>query len=155
MPLILTPRHLTRGGYAVAVLLAALAVAVAIDLIKRHQSAMTKVPSVYLPAGPNPPGPSAKQISAWISGLASGVRAIRIAAQKHLLAAGDAVVPALKRTLDGSTTPSIRMMLRQTRRAIALADALRGPLVSLHLKKATLRTVFTRLYGQAGGATLL
>ncbi|NNM88685.1 MAG: hypothetical protein HKL95_09215 [Phycisphaerae bacterium] len=72
------------------------------------------------------------------------------AAERHLITADDAALPALRHALAQPTLPRIRQRLRAALEAIAQADALRGPLITLQLKKATLQTVFTKLCIPAG-----
>ena len=101
--------------------------------------------TLNMPATPQPAAPTGKQLSAWIRVIFQGPPAGVPAAEKHLTAAGDAALPALRHALAQPTLPSIRQRLRHIRAAIVQADALRGAVITLKLKNATLQTVFTKL----------
>ncbi len=101
--------------------------------------------TLQMPAPPQPGVPTERKISAWVGVIFKGSSAGVPAAEKRLIAAGVAAVPALRQAMAGPTRPSIRGRLRLVLTAIARTDALRGPLITLKLQKATLQTVFTRL----------
>jgi hypothetical protein len=90
------------------------------------------------------------KIKGWIRNLGSTSHAARAAAGRQLIRAGDSAVPAVKTALDGWTTPRMRRRLRYVLAAIAKADALRGPLLTLNLTNAPLRTILKQLCAQAG-----
>ena len=94
--------------------------------------------------------PTREQIHQWIMQLASHRYAIRHAAAKDLLAAGDGAVPAMKKALAGLTTPEMRHLLRQNLDKIAHADLLRGPLITLDAENISARQAFDRVCQQAG-----
>ncbi len=100
---------------------------------------------IIMHASPGAAAPEASQLSQWIRGLISPDKATRKNARKRLIAANDAALPALKKSFSGLTTPPLRRRLRSIRAAIARADALRGPMVTLNLHHATLRQVIDRL----------
>ncbi len=97
---------------------------------------------------PSPPQhglPTGKQISASVRVIFQGSPGGVPAAEQRLITAGDAALPAIRHALTGLTRPAIRRRLRFVLAAIARADALRGPLITLKLKKATLQKVFIKL----------
>jgi hypothetical protein len=81
----------------------------------------------------------------WIKALSSTDAVARENAGRHLLAAGNAALPALDKRPNGLTAPWLRQTLRSVITAITCADALRGPVVTLKLNRATLREVINRL----------
>lgn len=91
-----------------------------------------------------------KQIAGWIRRLSSPHAAIRRQAKQHLIAAGTAAVAPLKTALVGWTTPQMRWDMRDVLSAIAQANTIRGPLVTLKLVHAPLRIILQRLCLQAG-----
>ncbi len=100
---------------------------------------------IIMPAAPSGAAPETAQLSVWIHSLTSPNAAARENAVKQLIAAGDAALPELEKCFRGRTTPPLRRRLRSIRAAIASADLLRGPLVTLKLHHATLRQVINRL----------
>ncbi len=101
--------------------------------------------TLNMPAAPSQATPTGNQLSAWIRVIFQGPPAGVSAAQNHLIVAGDAALPALRHALAQPTLPLIRQRLRAVLAAITQADALRGPLITLELKNATLQTVLTKL----------
>lgn len=100
---------------------------------------------IIMPAPPSAAVPEPARLSVWIHSLTSPDAATRENAVKQLIASGDASRSALEKSFRGLTTPSLRRRLRSIRAAIARADVLRGPLVTLKLHHATLRHVINRL----------
>ncbi len=102
------------------------------------------------------PVPTPAELQRWIHALASDQYAVRHGAARKLLAAGDAAIPAMKKALDGLTTPEMRHLLRQNIRRIVNLDYLRGPLITIHIKNVSAETVFQNICRQAGtSATIL
>ena len=93
---------------------------------------------------------TAAHVANWIHGLGSQNLAVRAGARKQLSLAGDAAKSAIKTALNGWTTPQTRRDMREVLNKIAQGDAVRGPLVSLKLTNAPLRTILTQLCAQAG-----
>ena len=91
-----------------------------------------------------------RHLAAWVGQLSSPQVAIRRQAKRHLIAAGAAAVAPLKTALAGWTTPQMRRDMRAVLSAIAQAQAIRGPLVTLKLTAAPLRIILQRLCRQAG-----
>lgn len=94
--------------------------------------------------------PGAAELSAWIHELNAAHHAAADKAAQRLVAAGDGAITAIKHALAGRTLPLERKHLRALLARIAEADALRGPLVTLKLHHAALRTVISRLCEQGG-----
>ncbi len=99
---------------------------------------------------PAPPKADAAKIKADIKALGSGRYAVRERAAHELLAMGDPVMPYLKAALKGLTTPEMRHLLRRDLRAIAKADLMRGPLITLKLKNVPATTAIMDVCKQAG-----
>ncbi len=117
----------------------------------RSQSPMVTVDrEVVMPAESRHFLADGAKISDWIADLSGKSHAARAAAGKKLILAGDAAVPSIKAALSGWTTPGMRRRMRSVLAEIAQADAVRGPLVTLKLKNAPLRTILQRLCMQAG-----
>ncbi|MGC8625369.1 MAG: hypothetical protein ACP5VQ_08910 [Phycisphaerae bacterium] len=93
---------------------------------------------------------SSAEMSAWIHTLVGQDRTARLMARRQLISAGVAAVPAIKKALNGLTTPRMRQEMRAVLAKIAQAETLRGPLVTLKLTNAPLRTILTQLCTQAG-----
>jgi hypothetical protein len=99
--------------------------------------------------------PSAAQISLWIRDLASPKSVVRKDAWKRLIAAGDQSVPALQSAIDKPGLPQRGMRIHALLKTIALADALRGPMVTLRGDHCALRDVIASVCSQAGLACQL
>ena len=84
--------------------------------------------------------------------LLSGRYAVRTKAARDLMLMGYPVVPYLKKALNGLTTPEMRHLLRWDLRAIAKADLMRGPLITLKLKNVPATTAIMDVCRQAGTA---
>ncbi|NNM88684.1 MAG: hypothetical protein HKL95_09210 [Phycisphaerae bacterium] len=106
--------------------------------------------SIIMLAKPQPPAPDAAKISAWIHDLALGNAADQTRARQLLVVTGDDAVPALKKALDKPRTAKSHQRLRAALDAIYTADALRGPLVSVRAKNASLKSVIGVLCDEAG-----
>ena len=90
------------------------------------------------------------RVANWIHDLGSRNHSVRAGAMKQLGLAGDVAEPAIKTALNGWTTPQTRQDMRDVLNKIAQGDAVRGPLVSLKLTNAPLRTILTQLCAQVG-----
>lgn len=107
-------------------------------------------PAIIMLAKPHSPLPDAAQISNWINDLAPGHRAAQAPARAHLIAAGDAAAPALRKALHSAALTPLRQRLRTTLDGIIEADALRGPMVSLRAKSAALKAILEVVCEEAG-----
>ena len=98
------------------------------------------------------PGPvvSKSQISRWIHQVVDSAPGRQTAAMRHLISAGNSAVPLLQSELRHAADPSERHQVLVLLDAIAANHDLRGPLVSLNLKHASVRTALTRLCSQVG-----
>ncbi len=96
------------------------------------------------------PVPTPVEIQRWIHALASDEYGIRHRAARKLLAAGDAAMPAMKKALDGLTTPEMRHLLRQDINKITNLDFLRGPLITINVKNISAQKAFQEICQQAG-----
>ncbi len=108
------------------------------------------------PAAPSSKAPVAAatatpaQIQRWIRDLNLDQYHARRVAAESLLRAGDAAVPAMKKALNGLTTPEMRHLLRKDLSKIANADFLRGPLITLNAHNMSAQRAFTLICKQAG-----
>ena len=96
------------------------------------------------------PGISKTQISRWIQQLADSTPRRQTVAFRHLISAGNPAVPLLQSALQHAADPSERHRFLVVLDAIAANHDLRGPLVSLNLKHASVRTALTQLCSQVG-----
>ncbi len=110
-------------------------------------AAASPAPIPRIIMGQNPPSaePSSRTIARLVGNLIGKRKSVQVVARQQLLAIDDAAVIPLETALCRPTTPAMRKSLRRVLRGIAESDALRGPLVRLKLRNATLRQVFTRL----------
>ncbi len=108
------------------------------------------IPEVVMSAKSHAPSVGAATVSMWIRNLNSSHTAVRTAAREHLLAMGEPAMRPLEAVLHAPTTPQMRRRFRSVLDGISSAEALRGPLVTLQMKNATLGSVITRLCSLAG-----
>ncbi len=106
--------------------------------------------SIIMLAKPQPPAPDAAKISTWIHDLALGSGADQTRARDLLVATGDDAVPALKKALHQPPTTVAHKRLRAALDAIYTADALRGPLVSVRARNASLKSIIGVLCDEVG-----
>ncbi len=111
---------------------------------------VSKLPTInMLPASPQY-APTASQIAMWIHELKGGNSRAQQYANQHLIAAGDPATRLLTAAQSGATPKPAAKRFRQVLHAIALADALHGPLVTLQSKSCTLRSLLTSVCSSAG-----
>lgn len=130
--------------YRVAVMLG-LAILLSVSLYYAYGNRPKAKLRIIMPAPPSAAVPEPARLSVWIHSLTSPDAATRENAVKQLIASGDASRSALEKSFRGLTTPSLRRRLRSIRAAIARADLLRGPMITLNLRHATLRQVIDHL----------
>ncbi len=106
--------------------------------------------SIIMLAKPRHRPNEAMRIAAWIHDLSSQRYTTREHAQKHLIAAGDAAVPALSDMLHVARTPQVQTDISTALLAIQRADARRGPLVTLRAAKMPVPDIIRRICQQAG-----
>ena len=102
------------------------------------------------PAALAAPAPTAEQITAWIKELGSQRYQKRKAAKQQLIAAGQIVRPAVKKALDGLTTPEMRHEMRAVIYALNNLRLLSGKLITLELKNVSPQTAFAKVASAAG-----
>lgn len=105
---------------------------------------------IVMPAKSHAPSARAATVSMWIRNLNSSHTAVRTAAHEHLLAMGEPAIRPLEAALHAPATPLMRRQFRSVLDGISSAEALRGPLVTLQMKNATLGSVITRLCSLVG-----
>lgn len=96
------------------------------------------------------PGISKTQTSRWIQQLADSAAGRQRTAARHLIAAGNTAIPLIQMALRHAADPSVRRELLAVLDATAANNDLRGPLVSLNLKRASAREALTQLCSEIG-----
>ena len=107
------------------------------------------VKTVVATAGSGAP-PTPAQIHQWIEDLSSQRYRKRQSAKKRLIAAGEIVRPAVKKALNGLTTPEMRHEMRAVIYALNNQRLLSGKLITLELKHVSPETAFDKVARTAG-----
>jgi|GEM_PF-3072254 len=110
----------------------------------------TGLQSINMPATLGLPAPTAAQISMWINELKGDNSRAQKYANQHLIEAGDAATRLLTAAQSGAASKPVARRLRHVLHAIALADALHGPLITLRCKSCTLRSLLTSVCASSG-----
>ncbi len=106
--------------------------------------------SINMPATLGLPAPTAAQISMWINELKGDNSRAQKYANQHLIEAGDAATRLLTAAQSGAASKPVARRLGHVLHAIALADALHGPLITLRSKSCTLRSLLTSVCASPG-----
>lgn len=104
--------------------------------------------SIIMLAKPQHPVPTAARISEWIRDLLGANPAAQEIAEERLIAAGDAAVPELSKTLNQPLITRTGTKARTALEAIQRADIQRGPLVTLRVSKMLVKQIITKLCRQ-------